>query len=82
MGDIRSLPGDRPPFPSRAAYPCFREIVNDQGHGHAWFVLMPDGFLLDCGCRDGEARARAVAKIINEAGFEKVDREALRNPHD
>lgn len=77
MSDLKSKPGDRPPFPSRAAYPCYREIVNDQGHGHVWFVLMPDGFLLDCGTKWGEARARLLSQIINDAGIEKIDREAL-----
>jgi hypothetical protein len=77
--DLKSRPEDRPPhFTSRIAYPCYRSIVTDAGAGDVWFVMLPDGYLLDCGHRQGEARAKILSKIINDAGFEKIDVEALK----
>lgn len=78
IGDLKSNPEDRVPFPSRAAFACHREIVNDQGHGYVWFVMLPDGHLLDCGSRWGEQRAKILARLINDAGFENLDVEALK----
>lgn len=77
MGDLKSLPGDRPGFPSRAAYPCYREISGESGGAVVWFVLMPDGFLIDCGRKWGQARATILADMINTVGFEKIDKESL-----
>jgi hypothetical protein len=77
MGDLKSRPEDRPCFPSRKAFPCYREISGEQGGAVVWFVMLPDGYLLDCGWKLGEARAAILSKLINDAGLEKIDREAL-----
>lgn len=77
VGDLSTKPEDRVPFPSRAAFACYRQVVNEQGGGEVWFVMLPDGYLIDCGHKLGEARARILAKLVNDAGFEVIDREAL-----
>lgn len=77
MSGLKTREEDRVVFPSRAAFPCYRDLVNDQGAGQVWFVMLPDGYLLDCGYKKGEARAKILSRIINESGFEKIDQESL-----
>lgn len=79
LGKLSTGPADRLPLKSRDAMPCFRETVNDQGAGRVWFVMLADGFLLDCGhglyC---EQRARTLASIINAAGTERLSQDGLK----
>jgi hypothetical protein len=50
-----------------AAAVCRSDIVNDQGGGTIWFVRLPDGYLLDCGCSyQSEERAADLARRLNQ----------------
>ncbi len=68
---------------SDKALVCQREHRADCGVGTVWLVLLGDGYLIDCGTQ-GEARAHILAEIINEAGSERLGKDALakwtRNP--
>lgn len=51
---------------SEKALVCRTERVTDAGGGTIWFVLLADGYLLDCGSGPGgQKRAQELAKIIN-----------------
>lgn len=56
---------------------CTKEHRADCGVGTVWFVLLSDGYLIDCGTR-GQARAHILADIINAAGPEKLGQVSLR----
>lgn len=62
---------------SNKALVTHREHRADCGVGTVWSVLLGDGYLIDCGTR-GKARAHILAKIINEAGCDKLSKEALK----
>ena len=63
---------------SDKAIVCTKEHRADCGVGTVWFVLLSDGYLIDCGTQ-GEARANVLAGIINSAGPEKLSHVALRD---
>lgn len=48
---------------SDKALVCSQTRVNDAGAGEIWFVVLADGYLLDCGL--SRERATAVARAIN-----------------
>lgn len=64
---------------SDKALVCHKEHRCDAGVRKAWFVLLSDGCLLDCGTdRVSEKRANVLATIINEGGPEKLSHAALK----
>jgi hypothetical protein len=64
---------------SDKALVCHSQHRCGDGVGTVWFVMLADGFLLDCNSeRYSEARANTLAEIINAAGPEKLSREAMR----
>lgn len=64
---------------SDKALVCRREINCDQGGATVWMVVLSDGFLLDCGTL--EARAIALARIINRGRPELLSKEGLKHVH-
>lgn len=51
---------------SEKALVCRTEKITDAGAGTVWYVLLADGYLLDCGSGPaGEKRARDLAWVIN-----------------
>ncbi len=66
---------------SDKALVCQKEHRCDSGVGIVWFVLLSDGYLIDCGSeRQSEARANILAIIINEAGADRLSHKALGQP--
>ena len=61
---------------SHKALVCQREHRADCGVGTVWYVLLSDGYLIDCGSQ-GRARAHILADIINKGGPEQLSRESL-----
>lgn len=61
---------------SDKALVCRREINSDQGNATIWMVLLSDGFLIDCGLN--ETRAEVLAAMLNEAGPDRLSKNALR----
>ena len=61
---------------SDKALVCKREINSEQGNATVFMVLLSDGFLLDCGLH--ERRAATLAKMINEAGPERLSKKGLK----
>lgn len=61
---------------SDKALVCHREINCEQGGATVHMVLLPDGFLIDCGTN--AKRAEVLAVIINEGGAERLSKTALR----
>lgn len=58
---------------------CRKEINGEQGGATVWHVLLSDGHLIDCGSGGlAERRARVLAAMINEAGPERLSRQALK----
>lgn len=70
MSDFDKLRSDE-------ALVCRQEHRADCGVGTVWFVLLSDGYLIDCGTQ-GEARANILAGIINAAGPEKLSHKAIK----
>lgn len=67
---------------SHKALVCNKEHRCADGVGLAWFVLLSDGYLIDCGAqRLSEKRANILADIINEAGPERLGHKALEAAH-
>lgn len=68
---------------SDKALVCRKEINGEQGGAIVWHVLLSDGHLIDCGSAFlAERRARVLADMINEAGPERLSRQALsQEPH-
>lgn len=63
---------------SPRALVCHRQHRADCGVGTVWFVLLADGYLIDCGATGlSEARANTLAAIINAADPERLSRDAL-----
>lgn len=62
---------------SHKALVCTKEHRADCGVGTVWFVLLSDGYLIDCGTQ-GEARANILASIINSAGPEQLSHDAIK----
>jgi len=52
---------------STDALVCRRHVAGEMGGATVWYVCLADGFLIECGLDGGlgEARARALANIIN-----------------
>ena len=69
---------------SDKALVCRKEINGEQGSATVWHVLLSDGHLIDCGSSFfAERRAHVLADMINEAGPERLSRQALKAPqHD
>lgn len=43
-----------------------REVVNADGAGTVWYVLLADGFIIDCGYgHDAKERAELIAQKLN-----------------
>lgn len=63
---------------SNEALVTHREHRTDCGVGTVWSVLLGDGYLIDCGTQ-GKARAHILAEIINEAGCDRLGKEALKS---
>lgn len=64
---------------SDKALVCHKEHRCDAGVGTTWFVLLSDGYLIDCGAeRLSETRANVLASIINESGAEKLSDKSLK----
>jgi hypothetical protein len=68
---------------SHKALVCHKEHRCDAGVGIAWFVLLSDGYLIDCGAQKAsEARAQVLAQIINEGDHgSRLSHKALTVPH-
>lgn len=64
---------------SDKALVCKREINGEKGGATVWCVCLSDGFLIECGVRWGEERARILADIINAGGPEKLSEAALKS---
>lgn len=68
---------------SGEALVCQKEHRADCGVGVVWYVLLSDGYLMDCGSQVySEARARTLADIINAGGAEqwqRLGKDALRD---
>ena len=63
---------------SPRALTCRKQHRTGDGVGDVWFVLLADGYLIDCGAETiSEARANILAEIINEAGPSRLDRTPL-----
>jgi len=72
MTDMAALRSDR-------ALTCRNQHRTGEGVGDVWFVLLADGYLIDCGAETfSEARAELLAALINEAGPHRVNSESLR----
>lgn len=68
---------------SDKALVCRKEINGEQGGATVWHVLLSDGHLIDCGSSFlAETRARVLAAMINEAGPERLSRQALTGGRD
>lgn len=64
---------------SPLALVCHKQHRADCGVGTVWFVLLADGYLIDCGAENySEARANTLAAIINAANPSSLDKNALR----
>jgi hypothetical protein len=62
--DRAKRPADPVSIPE--ALVCQTQVVNEQGEGTVWFVRLPDGFLLNCGCGwKCDERAKDVAERLN-----------------
>jgi hypothetical protein len=63
---------------SPRALTCRKQHRTGDGVGDVWFVLLADGYLIDCGAETiSKARANILAEIINEAGPSRLDRTPL-----
>ncbi|WP_337846799.1 hypothetical protein [Sphingomonas sp.] len=63
---------------SGKALVCHQQHRADCGVGTVWFVCLADGYLIDCGAeRHSEARANALANIINASGPDALGKAAL-----
>ena len=63
---------------SPKALVCQQQHRADCGVGTAWFVVLADGYLIDCGAeRHSEARANIIADLVN-TDPEKLTKEALK----
>jgi hypothetical protein len=63
---------------SDKALVCQKQHRAECGVGTVWFVLLSDGYLIDCGSTPvSKTRAEVLANIINEAGPDRLSREAL-----
>ena len=52
---------------SPEAIVCHKQHRADCGVGTVWFVLLADGYLIDCGAEPySEARANILAEAVNE----------------
>lgn len=77
-GKLRGEPVSMAVLSSDRALVCHREINGEQGGATAFCVLLSDGFLLECGASSlAQARATAIAEIINAGGPERLSRKAL-----
>lgn len=67
---------------SGKAIVCHKDHRCDQGVGTVWYVLLSDGYLLECGHEPvSEARANILAEIINAGGedqWQRVGRVSLK----
>lgn len=64
---------------SPRALVCHKQHRADCGVGTVWFVLLADGYLIDCGAEAySEARANTLAAIINASGPDALGKDALR----
>jgi hypothetical protein len=65
---------------SPRALVCHKQHRADCGVGTVWFVLLADGYLIDCGAEAySEARANTLASIINTAEPASLGKDALRD---
>lgn len=63
---------------SPLAVVCHQQHRADCGVGTVWFVLLADGYLIDCGAEAySEARANCLAELVNAAP-ERLSKDALR----
>lgn len=63
---------------SPRALVCHQQHRADCGVGTVWFVLLADGYLIDCGAEPrSEARANVLAAIINADDPAKLDEAPL-----
>ena len=64
---------------SPTAIVCHKQHRADCGVGTVWFVLLADGYLIDCGAESAsEARASTLASIINASEPERLSKASLR----
>lgn len=64
---------------SSMAIVCHKQHRADCGVGTVWFVLLADGYLIDCGAENAsEARANTLASLINAGGAERLSKASLR----
>jgi len=61
---------------SHEALVCRKEVHSSAGGATIYYVLLSDGFLVDCG--HSEKRAQVLADIINEGGAERLGKGGLR----
>lgn len=63
---------------SPRALVCRKQHRTGDGVGDVWFVLLADGYLIDCGAETiSEARANILAEIINKVGPDRLDSKPL-----
>ncbi len=63
---------------SPKALVCHQQHRADSGVGTVWFVVLADGYLIDCGAeRHSEARANTLADIINTHGPDVLGKQRL-----
>jgi len=64
---------------SPKALVCRKQHRADCGVGDAWFVVLADGYLIDCGAEwCSEARAHLLASLVN-LDPERLDQEHLKS---
>ena len=64
---------------SDKALVCHKQHRADCGVGTVWFVLLSDGYLIDCGAEVySEARANILADIINAGGPERLSKALIK----
>lgn len=63
---------------SPLALVCHKQHRADCGVGTVYYVLLADGYLIDCGAESAsQARAETLAAIVNAGEPERLSREAL-----
>lgn len=63
---------------SPKALVCHQQHRADCGVGTVWFVLLADGYLIDCGATGlSEARANTLADAVNSFGAVAFDKGVL-----
>lgn len=61
------------------AYFYHRQIPEEMGGATIWYVVLVDGFVIDCGADEyAQGRAALLAEAVNQFGPEKFKQDGLQ----